>query len=182
MSKVYHSPLVAMLALLLAGPVLAQAGFEFMPDGGRGLLRQLFAGDPAELVKLSAESHDQASWETILGQDTDLSETERVTLAGYLSVNFPFAGDPDALASAEDPVSLLPADGKELAVANCQYCHSIFSGYLMHDRDLQGWRNVFLSPFHREIKMDEKERETFSLYSAANMPMKYEDVPPELRF
>ena len=30
--------------------------------------------------------------------------------------------------------------------------------------------------------MDEKERETFALYSAVNMPMKYEDVPPELRF
>lgn len=182
MSIAIRSPLVAVLVLLLAGPVLAQAGFEFMPDGGRGLLRQLFADKPAELAKLASESHDQASWETILGQDTDLSETERLTLAGYLSVNFPFVGDMGALASAEDPVSLLPRDGKELAVANCQYCHAIFSGYLMHDRDVQGWRSVFLSPFHREIKMDEKERETFALYSAVNMPMKYEDVPPELRF
>jgi hypothetical protein len=41
---------------------------------------------------------------------------------------------------------------------------------------------VFLSPFHRNIKMSEKERETFARYSAVSMPMKAEDVPPDLRF
>lgn len=177
-----RSWLVPGIAALLIVPVLAQPGFEFMPDGGRGLLRQLFADKPAELAALATQTHDQASWETIFGQDTGLSETERLTLAGYLSVNFPYEGDLEALASAEDPIALLPLDGKELAVANCQYCHAIFSGYLMHDRDVQGWRSTFLSPFHREIKMDEKARETFALYSAVNMPLDYEDVPPELRF
>jgi hypothetical protein len=52
----------------------------------------------------------------------------------------------------------------------------------MHQRDVQGWRNLFVSPFHRRMKMTEAERETFSRYSAINMPMKPEDVPKELRF
>jgi hypothetical protein len=174
--------LVAALAALTVLPAVGQPGFEFMPDGGRNLLRQLFAGKAAELAQMATESRDQAGWQSLLAERGALSPSEMETLAGYLSVNFPIEADADALAGSDDPVSLFPRDGKELAVANCQYCHAIFSGYLMHDRDVQGWRSVFLSPFHREIKMDEKERETFALYSAVNMPMKYEDVPPELRF
>jgi hypothetical protein len=174
--------LVAALAALTVLPAVGQPGFEFMPDGGRNLLRQLFAGKAAELAQLATESRDQAGWQSLLAERNGLSQSEMETLAGYLSVNFPLETDPGALAGSEDPVSLLPPDGKELAVANCQYCHAIFSGYLMHDRDVQGWRSVFLSPFHREIEMDEKERETFALYSATNMPLDYEDVPPELRF
>ena len=49
-------------------------------------------------------------------------------------------------------------------------------------RDAQGWRNVFLSPFHRQMEMSEKQREEFARYSAINMPMKVEEVPPDLRF
>ena len=41
---------------------------------------------------------------------------------------------------------------------------------------------MFMSPFHRELKMTPAEREEFSRYSALNMPMKVEDVPAELRF
>ena len=47
---------------------------------------------------------------------------------------------------------------------------------------MQGWRNIFLSPFHRELKMTAQEREKFARYSAINMPMKFEDVPEDLRF
>jgi hypothetical protein len=41
---------------------------------------------------------------------------------------------------------------------------------------------MFLSPFHREMKMSAQEREEFARYSELNMPMKFEDVPEELRF
>ena len=58
----------------------------------------------------------------------------------------------------------------------------MFSGYLMQNRDAQGWRSIFLSPFHRNIKMTEQERETFARYSAISMPMKAENVPADLRF
>ncbi len=52
----------------------------------------------------------------------------------------------------------------------------------MQNRDAQGWRSIFLSPFHRQIKMAAQERETFARYAAFNMPMKAEDVPADLRF
>ena len=78
-----------------------------------------------------------------------------------------------------DIASALPPDGRELAWNQCQSCHSLFSSYLTQDRDVQGWRNMFLSPFHRELKMTPQEREEFSRYSAINMPMKIEDVPED---
>jgi hypothetical protein len=73
-------------------------------------------------------------------------------------------------------------DGRELAWEYCQSCHSLFSGYLTQERDAPAWLNTFASPFHREIKMTQKQREEFARYSAINMPMKFEDVPEELRF
>ena len=41
---------------------------------------------------------------------------------------------------------------------------------------------MFQSPFHRELKMSAEERDEFSHYSVINMPMKFEDVPEDLRF
>ena len=41
---------------------------------------------------------------------------------------------------------------------------------------------MFMSPFHRALKMSPQEREEFSRYAEINMPMKIEDVPAELRF
>jgi len=53
---------------------------------------------------------------------------------------------------------------------------------LLYSDSVQGWLNTFQTPFHREIEMTAQQRETFARYSAINMPMKVEDVPPELRF
>jgi hypothetical protein len=41
---------------------------------------------------------------------------------------------------------------------------------------------MFQSPFHRGLKMTERERREFATYSAINMPMRTEDVPADLRF
>jgi hypothetical protein len=104
------------------------------------------------------------------------------TFAAYAALNLPVEEDLLAqIADSGDP-ALLPPDGKELAVQQCQFCHSLFSGYLMHDRDETGWKGTFKAPFHTEIPMSETERDTFAAYSALNMPMKMQDVPPELRF
>jgi hypothetical protein len=162
---------------IVGGPVLAQ-GFAFMPDGGRGLFLGVVGDDQAALARLEQLDLDQAGWMEELASSEMLSEREATTLAGYLSVNFPL---PTVDVEA-DFAQRLPRDGKDLAIANCQTCHSIFSGYLTQRRTEQGWRSIFLSPFHREIEMSEAERETFALYSAANMPIAMEDVPPELRF
>ena len=178
-ARLFPAFLAVVLALGML-PALGQVEFDFMPDGGRGLLARFVGERPSQLVALAAERHDVAGWRDYLAGQGGLTETEIETLAGYLSVNFPL--DQSSLKADGALLAALPADGKELAIANCQFCHSIFSGYLMQDRDAQGWRSTFQSPFHSELTMSPKERETFVLYSATNMPLAYEDVPPELRF
>jgi len=112
-----------------------------------------------------------------------LGEREVGELAAYLAVNLPLPeGAVQQAESQGDIGSALPADGRELAWTQCQFCHSLFSGYLMQQRDAQGWRSVFLSPFHRGLKMTAQQRETFARYSAINMPMKVDDVPAALRY
>jgi hypothetical protein len=170
------------LALLAAAVfALAQAAGEdiaFMPKGGRTLLLDLVgaAGSTAELKSITQARHSEAEWRNFLDARMKTgTDRQRATLAAYLTVNMPLPG-PDRAALA------LPPDGRELAWNGCQNCHSLFAGYLTQDRQLQGWRNIFLSPFHRELKMSPQEREEFARYSAINMPMKIEDVPGDLRF
>jgi hypothetical protein len=163
----------------------AQNDETFMPKGGKTLLLELFpASDIAELRSAVGQKRTEAEWaEAVAGRARTLSERERAELVAYLSYNLPLpAGTADTSSTREAIATTLPADGRELAWTQCQFCHSLYTGYLMHQRDVQGWRNLFVSPFHRRMKMTEAERETFSRYSAINMPMKPEDVPKELRF
>lgn len=176
--------LLGAVAVLLLGitPALPQEDFQFMPKGGKRLLLELYggAGDAAELQAIIAARHSEAEWTGVVAKrGAKLSDRERRTLAAYLAGTMPLAakaGSRDEIAAA------LPPDGDELAWNNCQNCHSLFTGYLVQDRDQKGWLAIFLSPFHREIKMTQKEREAFARYSAINMPMRAEDVPAELRF
>jgi hypothetical protein len=154
-----------------------------MPDGGRETLLRLARSSLVDLAAVTGTKATEAEWSArIAAADPSLPEKAIATLADYLAVNMPVdepassGSDPDAIAAT------LPADGKQLAIDNCQFCHSFFTGYLVHDRDAEGWRAIFKAPFHTELPMDAKERETFARYSAVNMPIAYEDVPPELRF
>jgi hypothetical protein len=154
----------------------------FMPKGGRALLLDL-VGAPANAADLraivQARRTDQEWRDFISTRKKPLTERQVATLAAYLALNMPLSDDAvkrDKLAAA------LPPDGRDLAWNGCQNCHSLFAGYLTQDRELQAWRNIFLSPFHRELKMSPPEREEFARYSALNMPMKAEDVPPDLRY
>ncbi|RBI87489.1 hypothetical protein DRV85_00730 [Rhodosalinus halophilus] len=171
-------------ALLLAGAALAQGdAFDFMPPGGREILASLAGGDANALAEIAGREHDRDGWaEWTRAQAPDLEAAQVETFAAYAALNLP-AGE-DVLAEVADSggASALPPDGKDLAVQQCQFCHSMFSGYLMHDRDEAGWLSTFKAPFHLEIPMNETERATFAAYSAINMPMKMQDVPPELRF
>lgn len=169
---------------LLAGSLLAQPEFDFMPDGGRQTVVQIFGGSVADLAAVASAQHDAAGWQRIVAEKApDLDEKALETLASYLAVNTPLPADTvKAAATAGELGAAFPPDGKELAIANCQFCHSFFTGYLAHDRDAEGWRGVFKPPYHSELPMSARERETFSLYSAINMPIPYQDVPEELRF
>ncbi|MGZ5102734.1 MAG: hypothetical protein ACXWHC_06155, partial [Usitatibacter sp.] len=152
-----------------------------MPKGGRTLLVELL-GAPAnasELRTVAQSRRTEPEWRAFLAGRGNLSEREHATLAAYLEVNMPLAAN---AAGRADLAAALPPDGRFLAENECQSCHSLFSSYLTQSRDVQGWRNVFLSPFHKQMKMTPQEREEFARYSALNMPMKIDDVPQDLRF
>lgn len=179
----------AMILLAGAGVVAAAAfaqdtGMEFMPPGGRTLLLELLGGEDAPpLAEAAALDRDAEAWRAWAEERApDMGEPALSTLAGYAALNLPLPAERLAALDEGGDAAALPPDGKDLAISQCQFCHSLFSGYLMHDRDKVGWLGTFKSPFHTEIPMNQVERETFANYSALNMPLDYDDVPPELRF
>jgi hypothetical protein len=178
-------PVVLSLLGIGFSPAMAQEDEGFMPKGGKTLFLEL-ADTPrlAELREIGSLTRTEPEWRSFLVErHKQLGEREVSELAAYLAVNLPLPeGTVQQAESRGDVASALPADGRELAWTQCQFCHSLFSGYLMQQRDVQGWRSVFLSPFHRGLKMTAQQRETFARYSAINMPMKAADVPAELRY
>jgi len=179
--------LAVALAILPGQPnAWAQETYDFMPRGGKTLLIELLGSpvDTAELRLFAGTRRGEDGWgEFLAARKESMGDSELRTLAAYLAVNMPL--EEDALDQAEqqgDAVAALPPDGRELAWNYCQFCHSLFTSHLTQDRDIQGWLGMFESPFHREMKMSPRERETFARYSAINMPMRIEDVPEDLRF
>jgi hypothetical protein len=174
---------LAVLAIAVVAYVQA-AGEDnaFMPKGGRALLLDVLGASPTqtELRTIAQARRTEPEWlDFVAARKKALTEREVATLAAYLAVNMPMSDD---AAKRDNLVSALPLDGRDLAWNGCQSCHSLFASHLTQKRNAQGWRNVFLSPFHRELKMSPQEREEFARYSALNMPMKIDDVPPDLRF
>ena len=164
--------LAVALGLLFAARPAAGEDNAFMPKGGRSILGGLLASptEGAALRDALKSRRSAPEWRAFLEGRKSLSERDAATLAAYLEVNAPL--------KPEDP----PADGRALAENECQSCHSLFASYLTQSRDVQGWRNIFLSPFHRQMKLTPQEREEFARYSALNMPMKIDDIPADLRF
>lgn len=169
--------------------VVAQAAGEdygFMPKGGKTLLLELLGPAPKrdEFRTIALAKRSEGEWrEFVAARAKQMSERERATLAAYLAVNLPVpAPTVDDAIQRNDLAAALPPDGRELAWNQCQFCHSLFTSHLTQEREAQAWRNMFESPFHRELKMSQQQREEFARYSALNMPMKIDDVPRELRF
>lgn len=180
-----NAPILSLVALLLALGAGAQDDqYPFIPPGGRSLLLALAGqGEGETLAEIAARDQSAEEWQAwAVSQNPELEETALATFAGYAELNLPVGEDALAQLAESGDSTLLPKDGKDLAVGQCQFCHSLFSGYLTHDRDETGWKAIFKSPFHSEIPMSEVERDTFAHYSALNMPLPIEDVPPELRF
>ena len=166
-----------LIAAALCALATAAAGngdpFAFLPDGGRGIFSRAFPDRPAQQAAL-ATTRSEAEWTAAL-TGAALTPREVETLAAYLARIAPLDTGPD-------PVAGLPPDGRDMALAQCQSCHSLFSGYLMHRRDRRGWLSIFASPFHAAIPLDDRQRAIFADYSAINMPLRVQDVPPEMRF
>ena len=179
--------LAAVLAILPGLPeARAQETYDFMPRGGKTLLIELLVSpvDRAELRLVAGARRSEVEWgEFLAARKVTMGDRESRTLAAYLAVNMPLAeGALDEAERQGDAVAALPPDGRELAWNYCQFCHSLFTSHLTQDRDVQGWLGMFESPFHREMEMNPRERETFARYSAINMPIKIENVPEDLRF
>lgn len=165
----------------LAIALLAAAGGEtpdFMPKGGRTLLVERIGDSSAQLRAIMHDKRTEAQWLDYakeLSGKKSMTGREQATLAAYLALNMPASTDTQGAAA-------LPPDGRDLAWEQCQSCHSLFAGYLTQQGSATRWRNMFLAPFHRNLRMTPSEREEFARYSEINMPMKVEDVPAELRF
>ncbi|MWD29095.1 hypothetical protein E0K89_016575 [Aquicoccus sp. SCR17] len=173
----------ALLGTLIGVATLLRAqgdDFAFMPSGGRSLVAEVLGQPGLDVAGLAARQDGRDAWAD-WAREAGFDDSQAATLAGYAALNFPLEGSAGAALAGGD-LSALPPDGKDLAIAQCQFCHSFFTGYLMQKRDETSWLSTFKSPFHAEIPMTETERATFAAYSAINMPLKLEDVPPELRF
>ena len=160
----------------------AEEDNAFMPKGGRALLLDILGASPeqTELRMIAQTRRTEPEWrDFVAARKQALTERELATLTAYLAVNMPMSDD---AVKRGNLASALPPDGHDLAWNECQSCHSLFASHLTQRRDEQGWRSMFLSPSHRELKMSPQEREEFARYSALNMPMKIDDVPPDLRF
>jgi hypothetical protein len=166
-------------ALLLLARSVAAIDATFMPKGGRALLVELMGADEAQLRAVAIARRTESEWNEQLAARKSLSDRERATLAAYLAGNMPLAPD---VASRSGLAQSLPPDGRDLAWNECQSCHSLFTSYLTQSRDAQGWRNLFLSPFHKQMKLTPAQRDEFARYAALNMPMKPDDVPQDLRY
>ncbi|HUB15358.1 MAG TPA: hypothetical protein VMB34_25635 [Acetobacteraceae bacterium] len=182
--KAGRAELVVLVLLVSMVAAFAQTDHSFMPKGGNVLLPQMFAKAPdADVHAVVSAKHTAAEWQDVLRPRSEgLSDQEQRTLAAYLATNMPLPTDTAAHANAASLSTILPPDGDELAWNHCGSCHSLFTGYLGQSRDVTGWHNIFLSPFHRGIKMTEQERDTFAGYAAINMPLPREKVPEDLRF
>jgi len=180
----------AMLGAMFLGlmPAHSQLDYSFMPKGGKALLLEILGSKPdtKDLLSILSARRSEEDWQKSTAQRVKgMSERQRQTLAAYLAINMPVRHPDQAVEKSTKPEELyaaLPRDGRELGFYECQYCHSLFTSHLTQDRPFQAWMNMFQSPFHREMKMTEQEREEFSRYSEINMPMKIEDVPQDLRF
>lgn len=181
-------PLAFGALLLGLAPALSQLDYNFMPKGGKALLLEILGSPPdsKELRDILSARRSEEEWRKAIAEKAKaISERERQTLAAYLAINMPVQNPEQMLekaGKAEELYAALPRDGRELGFYECQFCHSLFTSHLTQDRSYQAWMNMFESPFHRELKMTRQEREEFSRYSEINMPMKIEDVPPDLRF
>lgn len=165
---------VAILVMFAGSVTAVSQPLSFLPDGGIGLFEKAFPTQEARQEALSRHlTADE--WQATLAE-TGLTATETQTLASYLSHVAP------QTVTGTDPVASLPEDGRVLALNQCQSCHSLFSGYLMQRRDRTGWMTIFASPFHSKIPMTDVQKAIFADYSAINMPMRIEDIPPEMRF
>jgi len=163
--------------------------FAFIPSGGRTLLIQIAKDAPADETKtLLTGKRSRAEWMSHLkaraksgGALKNLDETELLTLANYLDFNMPLPADmvPADPAKA-DLEKLLPKDGRDFAMEECQFCH-VITVVVTQDKTQDAWLGTMNKPSHIEIRLTPEQREALANYLVLNGAIPEDDVPEELR-
>lgn len=189
---------ITCLAAVLLGtwamvPVRAQTEdvFNFIPDGGRTLLAQVFeAGGPADQEKaiLTGKHDSPDAWLSDLKARAaslpglkDLDDIQLETLADYLSFHMPLPADkiPADFAKA-DWSKVLPHDARDVLLTHCQSCH-IITVVVTQYKTKASWLNTMNHPSHVEIEISKAEREALANYLVLNAEIPIDQVPEELR-
>ena len=182
---------ISLLLAFLAGPIYAQSDdiFDFIPSGGKTLLAQIIVGAPAnEVQDILSGKHDREGWNKYLKtrasafpQLNKLYDKEQLTLASYLAFNMPLPvkSIPTNPAKANWK-KLLPPDGRDMILDNCQFCH-IITVVVTQDKAKVTWLGTMNSPSHIEIELNDQQREAVAEYLVLNAAIPIDLVPEELR-
>ena len=179
--------------VVLADPSMAaEDEYKFMPKGGRHLFVEVLAAcaNCDDIANVVAAQGSQEAWQKYFSGKQDrqkkaalagLSDKQAKVLLTYLAVNTP-------VAKAKLPkdtknvnwTSVLPPDGRQLALEKCMGCHSI-GVTVLNDADYRAWGMIMRKSDHVVIKMTDKEIETLKQYLSIITPMTEDQVPKQLR-
>jgi len=179
--------LAATFGAYLILPLSAQTPEQltFIPAGGRTLLIDIANSKPpaGELKGLLTGKHSREEWVTYLRAQAQalpasqrLSDKQRLTLADYLSFHMPLPANQVTANLAR----VLPKDGRDLTLDNCQGCH-IITVVVTQARSTTHWVGTMSTPSHSVIKITPSEREELASYLELNANIPIEQVPEELR-
>ncbi len=187
-------PFVTVLAVAVSSVGWSRAQtedvFAFIPPGGKTLLIQLVESKPPgeEIRALLSGARSGDEWLAYLRGRTevlpavaDFSEHELVTLAEYLASNMPLP----AKSVPADPAranwnKVLPPDGRDLALQNCQFCH-IITVVVTQDKTEDAWLGTMNKPSHVEIELTPAQRRALARYLVLNGAIPVDLVPEDLR-
>jgi len=180
------------LAAVFAGSLNAQTEdvFAFIPQGGKTLLAEIMRSDPpaAEARALLTGKRDREDWLAYLRERSaaipglkGLGEYELATLADYLAASMPLPeANMPADPAAADWGRLLPPDGRDLVMENCQFCH-IITVVITQDKTRDAWLGLMNKPSHVEIEITAGQREALANYLVVNGAIPIDLVPEDLR-
>ncbi len=183
---------VAAAALVGAFPGLAAVDeYKFMPKGGRDLFVEVLGScaNCDDIANAVSRQGTQEAWQKYFSAKQNrqkkpalagLSDQQVKVLVTYLAVNTPVAKAPPKDAKNVNWTSVLPPDGRQLALEKCMGCHSI-GVTVLNDTDYRGWGMIMRKSDHTVIRMTDKEIETLKQYLSLITPMPEDQVPKELR-
>ena len=191
MKRAYAMAWIFLPLVFLAGPIHAQDEdvFAFIPAGGKMLLTQAVENAPADEVRaLLTGTRDREKWSSYLqarkGALAGLKAFgpyELLTLADYLAFNMPLAAkNVPADPGRANWQKLLPPDGRDLVLDNCQFCH-IITVVVTQEKTNDAWLGTMNSPSHVEIELNDRQREAMASYLVLNANIPIDLVPEELR-